>query len=146
MADPAPGQKYGWTCDSLDDERMEAPFDSPEAALADAKATIEEEAPNREWDSGTHAVEVGVCRVSPYRPFNAERVLDDVIDHMGDDGFNEPDEQLQLCGAARATLAAALRVAWEEHVTRESLGEFWEATHREATHTVMVTIPEPRPA
>ena len=55
MTETEPLTRYGWTCDAFDDERMECPFVSVEAALADAKATIEEEAPDRDWEPGQTA-------------------------------------------------------------------------------------------
>ncbi len=137
-------QKYGWTCGSLDDERMECPFDSIADALSDAKTTIEEEAPDREWDAGSRTVEVYVSRVAPLRAFDPERILDDIEERVGQEGFEEPDEHLRLVAtSARAALHNALQAAWDAHVEREKVHALWTATHSPTRHSVEVTIKEP---
>ena len=140
--------RYGWTCESRDDERMECPFDSVEAALDDAKATIEEEAGDSpyEWEPGSREVDVCVSRVAPYRAFDPERILDDVISRMADDGlWDEPDEVLHLDTSARNVLRDAMQAAWDAHVERERVPLLWEATHGPTRHKITVTIAEPQP-
>lgn len=132
--------RYGWTCDTFDDERLECPFVSVEAALADAKATIEEEAPDRDWEPGTRRVAVEVAQVEIVTTFDPVRALDDMIDRLSDDGMDDAVTHMRLNGDARDRLVAELRAVWDAHCAREKVGEYWQATHRGTTHEIEVTI------
>lgn len=136
--------RYGWTCDTFDDERLECPFISIEEALADAKSTIEEEAPDRDWGLGTHRIEVEVSQVALAMTFDPERALDNLIDRLNDDGMDDAVTHMRLNGDARDRLVAELRAAWDLHCVREKVGQFWQATHRGTTHEIEVTIEETR--
>lgn len=144
MSETEPLTRYGWTCDDFDDERLECPFVSVEAALANAKETIEEEAPDRDWEPGTRRIEVEVSQVALAMTFDPERALDDLIDRLNDDGMDDAGKHLRLYGDAGNRLVAELRAVWDAHCTREHVGEYWQATHRGTTHEIEVTIGETR--
>lgn len=133
---------YGWMCPSWDDESVECPFDSVEDALDDAQTRIEEDGPSRDWEYGTHDVEVEVMSMDEVCAFNAELAIDDSVQRLSDEGIDDADERLQLHAGARNRLVAELQAVWDAHVEREKVGKLWLASRRGTTHKISVTIEE----
>ena len=133
---------YGWTCIDFDDERMECPFDTVEEAITNAKETIEDEAPDRDWEPGTRSLAVIVSRVEVCRPFCAATIIDDVTQRLADDGLDDPADHYRLYGAALDRLKSELDAVWDAHVEREEIGAYYSATHTGTRYMVEVTIPE----